>query len=237
MKGAIAAVIFTALLLVFVLTLGWVNVKPSEVAVEINKVAGKVIETPKGVGYHFFNRWVTDMVVYKVAARAFPGDTAGNEESQKYNLELKTNDGQNISVDLTIIYSLVAKEVPNLHQQIGPNYEDQILLPQVRSEARIVIGGYSAEQIYQGNVRNEIQKGILDRLKTTLKDYGFPAGGDQQEPGTRAGRNGQEARGRSARAQVPGRTESSGRSRSGEDQCRRKTLFAGAGSGRRLGAL
>ncbi len=171
MKGAIAAVIFTALLLVFVLTLGWVNVKPSEVAVEINKVAGKVSDVPRGVGYHFFNRWVTDMVIYKVAARAFPGDTAGNEESRKYNLELKTNDGQNISVDLTIIYSLVANEVPSLHQQIGPNYEDQILLPQVRSEARIVIGGYNAEQIYQGNVRNEIQKGILDRLKATLKDY------------------------------------------------------------------
>ncbi len=171
MKGAIAGVLLLVALLGTCITFGWVNVKPTEVAVEVNKVLGKVDESPKNVGYHFFNRWITDMVIYRVAARAFPGDTLANEDSKKYNLELKTNDGQNISVDLTIIYALRSVEVPLLHQQIGQNYEDQILLPQIRSEARLVIGAFSAEEIYQGKIRDTIQLTIKERLIKTLAQY------------------------------------------------------------------
>ena len=158
-------------LLFFMLTFGWVNIHPTEVAVEINKVAGKVIETPKSVGYHFFNRWVTDMVIYKVSSRAYPAQVMKNEKSDDYTLELKTTDGQNVWVDLTILYSLDSKLVPKLHQQIGHAYEDQILLPQIRSEARIAVGSFSAEELYQGKVRDTIQKEVKDRLIKSLAKY------------------------------------------------------------------
>lgn len=171
MKGAIVGIVVLVILSFVGLTFGWVNVHPTEVAVEINKVAGKISETPKGVGYHFFNKWVTDMVIYKVSSRAFPGDTSGNERGKDYTLELKTNDGQNISVDLTVIYGLRENEVPRLHQAIGKNYEDQILLPQIRSEARLVIGSFSAEDIYQGKVRDTIQQSIKERLIKTVGEY------------------------------------------------------------------
>ena len=171
MKGIIGSIVAVVVLLMFIFTFGWVNVHPTEVAVEVNKVQGKVIPIPKSVGYHFFNRWVSDMVVYRVAARAFPTDTAGNERAKDYTLDLKTNDGQNINVDLTIIYALRAGEVPALHQQVGKTYEDQVLLPQIRSEARLVIGGYSAEEIYQGKVRDTIQQSMKERLIETLAQY------------------------------------------------------------------
>ncbi len=169
-QGMITGVIVAGILFLF-LTFGIVNVHPTEVAVEVNKVAGKVNPIPKGVGYHFYNHWVTDMVVYKVNARAFPSDSMETEGQRKYNLELKTNDGQNVSVDLTILYALDSKAVPALHQQIGPNYEDQILLPEVRSEARLAIGSYSAEQLYQGQVREETQKKIKENLAKSLSAY------------------------------------------------------------------
>jgi prohibitin 1 len=158
-------------LFVLIISFGWVNVHPTQVAVEINKVAGKVNERPLGVGYHFFNRWITDMVIYKVAARAYPSDTLASEEAKKYSLELKTNDGQNVQVDLTIIYALDSNAVPVLHQQVGVNYEDQILLPQVRSEARLAIGSYSAEEIYQGKVRDQMQQAVKDKLVVGLSKY------------------------------------------------------------------
>ncbi|MCC6758053.1 MAG: hypothetical protein IT395_00305 [Candidatus Omnitrophica bacterium] len=154
-----------------VVSFGWVNVQPTEVAVEINKIAGKVSEKPLGVGYHFYNRWVTDMVIYKVAARAYPSDTLASEEAKKYSLELKTNDGQNVEVDLTIIFALDAQGVPALHQQVGSNYEDQILLPQIRSEARLAIGSFSAEEIYQGKVRDTMQQAIKQKLVDVLAKY------------------------------------------------------------------
>jgi len=169
--GVAVSVLVAVILMGFIMTFGWVNVAPTDVAVEINKVAGKVSEKPLGVGYHFYNRWITDMIVYKVAARAYPPDTGANERSDKYNLDLKTNDGQNIEVDLTIIYALVSNEVPGLHQQIGRNYEDQILLPQIRSEARLVVGAYAAEDIYQGKIRDEIQQAIKAKLAKAVSKY------------------------------------------------------------------
>ena len=168
LAGGITAFIVLAAIMTF----GWVNVHPTEVAVEINKVAGKISPIPKGVGYHFYNRWVTDLVIYKVSARAFPNDSLATEGHQnEWNLALKTNDGQNINMDLTILYSLRANDVPALHQGIGPHYEEDILLPQVRSEARLAVGGYNAEQIYQGNVRDEIQTRMRERLQQSLAKY------------------------------------------------------------------
>ena len=169
--GIGAAIVAFIVLLGFLLTFGWVNVHPTEVAVEINKVAGKVIEIPKGVGYHFFNRWVTDMVIYKVAARAFPAEQLGEADRKLYVLEVKTKDGQNVVLDLTILYALKANEVPQLHQAVGQNYEDQIILPQIRSEARLAIGAYAAEDIYQGKVRDEIQTEVRRKLSLALSKY------------------------------------------------------------------
>ena len=170
--GYIIVAFFGVVALAFVvLTFGFVNVHPTEVVVQVDKLAGKVEKEPLGVGYHFFNRWITDMVIYKVSARAFPEQSMGSEGKKEYNMDLKTNDGQNISVDMTIIYALDAKNVPELHKTIGTNYGDQILLPQVRSESRIAIGGYSAEEIYQGKVRDTIQQAIKQRLVDAVAKY------------------------------------------------------------------
>jgi prohibitin 1 len=171
-KGMMVLVVLMILaLFTLIISFGIVNVSPTEVGVQVNKLAGTVSPEPLGVGYHFYNRWKTDVVVYQVAARSYPPDTEKSEQSDEYNLDLKTKDGQNINLDLTIIYSLFAKEVPNLHQQIGSNYETEILLPQIRSEARIVVGSYSAEEIYQGKVRQEIQVCIAKELGLAVQKY------------------------------------------------------------------
>ncbi len=167
----IAALLGFLALFFVLLPIGLATVEPNEVAVQVDKIGHKVIPEPQEVGYHVYNRWTTDMVVYKVSARSYPSNTMGNENGKEYTLDLKTNDGQNISLDLTIIYALVAKEVPSLHAQIGSNYEDQILLPQIRSEARIAIGQYSAEEIYQGKVRETIQMQIKEKLVRAFKSY------------------------------------------------------------------
>ncbi len=171
MPQLIAVIVVFFVLIFAVLSFGWINVQPNEVAVRVDKLKGHVDQEPLGVGYHFFNKWFTDMVIYKVSARSFPSQSMATENEKEYNMELKTNDGQNVSVDITIIYSLNAKDVPLLHQAVGSNYEDQILLPQVRSEARIAIGNYSAEDIYQGNVRDQIQTRIKEKLTGVLSKY------------------------------------------------------------------
>lgn len=155
----------------FLMTFGWVTVEPTEVAVQVNKIGGTVSSEPLGVGYHFYNRWKTDMAKYDVAVHPWPEDTESSERSKEYTLDLKTKDGQNVNVDLTILVSLKKNEVPELHKQIGTTWASQVLLPQMRSEARIVIGSYTAEELYNGTVRDKIQQAITDKLKGSMAKY------------------------------------------------------------------
>ena len=164
--GLFLAVIFC------LLTFRFINVAPTDVAVVVDKFGHKVDPMPLGVGYQFYNGWSTDMVTYHIAARSFPKDSMSTDNSaNEYNMSLKTIDGQGVKVDMTIIYSLNAKDVPALHSVVGPDYEDQILLPQVRSEARIAIGSYTSEQMYDGKVREQIQAAIKQKLVAALAKY------------------------------------------------------------------
>ena len=169
--GVGSAIAVMLVLMIFGVSFGWINVHPTEVAVVVEKMAHKVDPMPRGIGYHVFNRWATDMVVYTVSARPFPKNVEKSEKSDEYTMVLKTNDGQKIDIDMTIIYSLRANEVPLLHQQVGPNYESQIILPQLNSEARLTIGEFSAEQIYQGLVRDAIQEKVKEKLIKSLSTY------------------------------------------------------------------
>ncbi len=169
--GITTAIILVVIFLLLILSLGWTTVKPTEVAVEINKVKGEVKTEPLGVGYQFYNKWKTDLVKYNVAIKSYPPDTEKSEKSNEYCMELKTNDGQKVNVDVTILYGLKAKEVPQLHQEIGRNYENEVLLPQIRSEGRLVIGEFSAEELYQGKVRETIQDKLRDRLSQAVSKY------------------------------------------------------------------
>jgi regulator of protease activity HflC (stomatin/prohibitin superfamily) len=147
---------------------GLVSIKETDVGVLTKKLAGKVDPEPLSLGWHLYNRWTESVETYKVSARSYPSNVKESENSDNYTLELKTADGQNVKVDMTIIYSLRAKEVPLLHQRVGIHFEDEILLPQLRSESRLAFGGYAAEDIYQGKVREEIQKGTLIKLVSNL---------------------------------------------------------------------
>src|SRR4030042_1971398 len=160
------------LIVLFLLaTTGIRNIKATDVGVQINKISNTIDEKPLPVGWHLYNRVKTSIFVYRVSARSFPADVLKSENAEEYTLELKTKDGQEIAVDLTMIYALIGKDVPKLHIDVGPTFEVDVLLPQLRSEGRIIIGGFQAEEIYQGNVRDKIQLGIKDKLIASLSKY------------------------------------------------------------------
>jgi len=149
---------------------GCAEIKPTEVGVVIKKYEGRIVEQPISVGYHLYNPFATDIAVYDIAARSFP-DTEKSEKSEKYTLDVKTKDGQNVDIDLTIIFSLRAGEVPQLHKQVGVSYSQQIIMPQIMAESRSVIGAYGAEDLYDGASRDTIQVTLKKRMESQFNKY------------------------------------------------------------------
>jgi regulator of protease activity HflC (stomatin/prohibitin superfamily) len=72
-----------------------------------------------------------------------------------------TKDGVSVGVDASIQDHPDFAELANLHKQIGPEYVQKIVLPEIQATIREVFGRYTPEQIYQSqddllrNARND----------------------------------------------------------------------------------
>jgi regulator of protease activity HflC (stomatin/prohibitin superfamily) len=65
-----------------------------------------------------------------------------------YTAEVLSSDGLNISIDLAIRYYPVRKALPFLHQRVGPDYVNRIVIPEVMTAVREVVGKYRPQDLY-----------------------------------------------------------------------------------------
>jgi regulator of protease activity HflC (stomatin/prohibitin superfamily) len=75
-----------------------------------------------------------------------------------------SKDGLPISVDVTMRYKPAEKLLPYLHQGVGPQYVDTIVVPEVASALRGVIGDFRPEELYAQSFES-IQERIVGEAK------------------------------------------------------------------------
>lgn len=97
-----------------------------------------------------------------------------------YDLRLKryhatfdgiSRDGLSIQLALSVRYHINAAVVAHLHQEVGPNYEETLVRPEVGAAIRIVVGRYLPEQLYAANrraVQDEVLAELDSRRRKTL---------------------------------------------------------------------
>ena len=83
-----------------------------------------------------------------------------------------TQEGLQVGIDLTVWHHLDPDKVVAVHQKIGPDYEDKIIRPAVRSVIRLVISEYPVMDVYSAK-RARIQDEINERIKTLVEKDGF----------------------------------------------------------------
>lgn len=77
-------------------------------------------------------------------------------------MEVLSKNGLTIKVDLTCRYNPVADKIGFLHDEIGKEYLARILIPEIRSATREVIGKYLPEELYSTK-REAIQIEIFEQ--------------------------------------------------------------------------
>ena len=87
---------------------------------------------------------------------------------QTEEMEVLSKNGLNIKVDLSLRYRPVKAEIGLLHQEIGANYLDRIVMPEIRSATREVIGKYDEEELYSSK-REAIQVEIFERTSEKVE--------------------------------------------------------------------
>jgi regulator of protease activity HflC (stomatin/prohibitin superfamily) len=83
-----------------------------------------------------------------------------------------TQEGLQVGIDLTLWHHLAPDRVAEIHQRIGPDFEDKIIRPAVRSVIRLVISEYAVMDIYSSK-RARIQEEINAKVRALLEKDGF----------------------------------------------------------------
>lgn len=83
------------------------------------------------------------------------------------NINVLTRDNLNVSLDVTVRYQVMATNIIALYKRYpGLSWEDNTLVPLIRSSVRDVVANYTADELQA--VRAQIQAGVETRLTTSL---------------------------------------------------------------------
>jgi regulator of protease activity HflC (stomatin/prohibitin superfamily) len=126
---------------------------------------------------YFFPRWWSDFSVYDVGVQNLSmlraqveGDRQGDDA-----VRFKTVDGNDISVDVTIAWTIPPEKTPYVRQFVGKNTQevgDKLVRPTSRTVVRDVLNQLTSEEFYQADKRSALTEEARARLNRVLEPEG-----------------------------------------------------------------
>lgn len=112
-------------------------IQPGERAVIFKKFSdGLDKEKIYQPGFHIIAPW-NELIEYNV-----------REQKREEPLDVLDKNGLTLTVDVFVRYNPVIDKIGYIHEEIGLDYVDKIVIPEVRSAVRRIMGLYAAEEIY-----------------------------------------------------------------------------------------
>ena len=143
-------ILIGAFLVIILGSTTFLNIDPGDKGVLYKRLGDGIDPTETyGQGFHVIAPW-NKMIIYDVQI---------NEAFEK--MSVLSRNGLNIDIDLSYRYFPVRDSIGYLHTEIGQNYKDKIIVPEIRSATREVIGKYLPEELYSTK-REAIQTEILN---------------------------------------------------------------------------
>lgn len=123
-------------------------------------------------GFHLKNPLasVTKMSIrteeYTMSIASGEGDKEGND-----SIDALTSEGLKVIMDITILYHLEEERASDIYKELGTNYEDKIIRPQIRGAIREIVANYTAKDLYSDK-RQEVENSIFDKLQEQIEPRG-----------------------------------------------------------------
>lgn len=155
-------IIVLLLLLSLVLAFFWnqivITIQSGEAAVLFRRFSGTEIDKIYSEGLHIFNPLDT-VYIYEV-----------RNQIALHEFDVISNKGLTVHLSLAIRYRPEYELLGILHQRIGPDYLQRVIVPQIESVMRKELGNYRAEQIYT-NEEGLLTNTILIALDEVGRNY------------------------------------------------------------------
>jgi regulator of protease activity HflC (stomatin/prohibitin superfamily) len=154
-------VVLAGLVFLMMLTYFWSNVviavHPGEAGVLWSRLSGTKTDRVYPEGLHLILPWNV-MTIYTV-----------RYQTTEHSFLVLSRDGLEIAVDVAIRFKPIDKLVPKLHQQVGPTYVDTIVVPEVNTAVRTVIGRFRPDELYAASFQ-EIQNDIVTLARGRVRN-------------------------------------------------------------------
>jgi len=135
----------------------FLTINPGHQGVLFKRFGGGIIKDKVyKQGFHLIAPW-NKMFIYDVRI---------NEDFEK--MEVLSKNGLSIKMEMSYRYNPVPDKIGYLHDVIGQDYLKKILVPEIRSATREVIGKYLPEELYSSQ-RETIQDEIFERTRKSVE--------------------------------------------------------------------
>ena len=147
------------------------QIDAGEIGVKI--LFGSIQKDIMGSGLHFINPL---MDVKKLDVKTQNYTMSGvHDEGNKVGddaIKVLTSDGLEVTIDLTVLYRVVATDAPRLLSETGDDYRDKIVRPITRTKIRDNAVYYQAVDLF-GSKRDEFQQRIYKTIEDDFRKRGL----------------------------------------------------------------
>ena len=149
--GVMLAVVgFAGGVVLFIVSSGILIVQPARAAVIVNVLTGILEEPARAPGTSIIIPGLQEYIIYQTDQREYTMSGISSEGRLQGNdaVEALTVDGQEVRLDITVLYRLARKDVNQIHLSWQNRFESDFIRPTVRAVARDVVSQFQAEAIY-----------------------------------------------------------------------------------------
>jgi len=155
----------------FFLILSMTIVGPGQVGVVT--LFGKVKSSTLESGFHLVNP-LSSVSKMDIKTQEYTMSIAQGEGEKEQNdsIDVLTSEGLKLALDVTVLYRLQSSEAPKIVKEIGKDYKEKIVRPEVRNAIREVASQYTAQELYSTK-RDEYNIKLSDSLTQKLSNRGL----------------------------------------------------------------
>jgi regulator of protease activity HflC (stomatin/prohibitin superfamily) len=134
---------------------------------------GKVNDQILNSGLNFVNPFVV-VKRFDVRTENYTMSGVQDEGAQLGDdaIRILTSDGLELTLDVSVLYRVIASQAPNILRTIGQDYKGVIVRPVTRTKIRDNATYYTAVDLYS-NKRGEFQKKIFDDIQSDFNKRGL----------------------------------------------------------------
>ena len=134
---------------------------------------GKVQKDVLGSGLHFVNPLLNiERVDIKTQNYTMSGVNDEGDKKGDDAIKVLASDGLEVTIDLTVLYRVVASEAPKLLNETGPDFKDKIVRPLTRTKIRDNAVYYQAIELFSSR-RDEFQQRIYKSIEDNFRQRGL----------------------------------------------------------------